>query len=104
MITIRNTIGKSTAGPSGNEIDYTWVDAREVSRDDIAQLQEDYPIESELLADIMDMDEQARIEKEDEYVALIVRIPAFSDDAHGINQYCVPLGIVMMERTIITIC
>ncbi len=104
MITIRNTIGKATTGPYGSEINYTWVDAREVTRDDIAQLQEDYPIESELLADIMDMDEQARIEKEDEYVALIVRIPAFSDDAHGINQYCVPLGIVMMENTIITIC
>ena len=104
MITIRNTMNRPSNGPHGQLEGYTWVDAREVSRDDISQLQEDYAISSELLADIMDMDEQARIEKEDDYVALIVRLPAFADDAHGINQYCVPLGIVMMKDTIITIC
>jgi hypothetical protein len=42
----------------------------------------------------MDQDEQARIEKEDDYVALIVRLPAMADDCKGINQYAVPLGIV----------
>ena len=104
MITIRNTMNLPSNGPHGTHDGYVWVDAREVTRDDISQLQEDYAVSSELLADIMDMDEQARIEKEDDYVALIVRLPAFADDAHGINQYCVPLGIVMMEKTIITIC
>ncbi len=104
MITIRNTMNRPHNGPHGQDDGYVWVDAREVTRDDISQLQEDYAISSELLADIMDMDEQARIEKEDDYVALIVRLPAFAEDAHGINQYCVPLGIVMMENTIITIC
>lgn len=97
-------MNRPSNGPHGPIDGYTWVDAREVSRDDISQLQEEYAISSELLADIMDMDEQARIEKEDDYVALIVRLPAFADDAHGINQYCVPLGIIMMENTIITIC
>ncbi|NCB01112.1 MAG: magnesium transporter CorA family protein [Spirochaetia bacterium] len=97
-------MNRQSNGPHGTIDGYVWVDAREVTRDDISQLQEDYAVSSELLADIMDMDEQARIEKEDDYVALIVRLPAFADDAHGINQYCVPLGIVMMENTIITIC
>ncbi len=104
MITIRKNIGQTLNGPHGPNDGYTWVDAREVTRDDITLLQEEYAISSELLADIMDLDEQARIEKEDEYVALIVRLPAFADDAHGINQYCVPLGIVMMGDTIITVC
>jgi len=104
MITIRKNIGQTLNGPHGPHDGYTWVDAREVTRDDISLLQEEYAIESELLADIMDLDEQARIEKEDEYVALIVRLPAFADDSNGINQYCVPLGIVMKDDTIITIC
>ena len=104
MITIRQDIATKIPGEHAPATRYTWVDAREVTRDDITELQETYGVSSELLADIMDLDEQARIEKEDEYVALIVRLPAFADDSHGINQYCVPLGIVMMQDTIITIC
>jgi magnesium transporter len=104
MITIRNNIASRIPGDSQLAPGYTWVDAREITRDDIDELQEDYAINPELLADIMDLDEQARIEKEDDYVALIVRLPAFADDSHGINQYCVPLGIVMKGDQIITIC
>ncbi|MDD4219829.1 MAG: magnesium transporter CorA family protein [Sphaerochaetaceae bacterium] len=104
MITIRNAIASRIPGDTTTKNGYTWVDAREITRDDIDALQEDYGIGAELLADIMDLDEQARIEKEEEYVALIVRLPALTDDSHGINQYCVPLGIVMKGDTIITIC
>ncbi|NBK22797.1 MAG: magnesium transporter CorA family protein, partial [Spirochaetia bacterium] len=56
------------------------------------------------LADIMDQDEQARIEREDDYIAIIVRLPALADDSKGINQYAVPLGIVLYKDTVITIC
>lgn len=104
MITIRNNIASRIPGDTAYADGYTWIDAREITRDDITELQDDYDINSELLADIMDIDEQARIEKEDDYVALIVRLPAFADDSHGINQYCVPLGIVIKDSTIITIC
>jgi magnesium transporter len=104
MITIRKDIATRFASANSEPTNYTWVDAREVTRDDINELQETYGIEPELLADIMDLDEQSRIEKEENYVALIARLPAFADDSHGINQYCVPLGIVMMKDTIITIC
>jgi magnesium transporter len=104
MITIRNNIASRIPGDNLTGDGYTWIDAREITRDDVNELQEDYEINPELLADIMDLDEQARIEKEDDYVALIVRLPAFADDSHGINQYCVPLGIVIKDNTIITIC
>lgn len=104
MITIRENFSKGILQEQVPGGDYTWVDAREITRDDIAELQEKYVISSELLADIMDLDEQSRIEKEDNYIALIVRLPAFTDDTHGINQYCIPLGIVMMRHTIVTIC
>ena len=104
MITIRNNIASRSPGDTVAADRYTWIDAREITRDDINELQEVYDINPELLADIMDLDEQARIEKEENYVALIVRLPAFADDSHGINQYCVPLGIVIKDSTIITIC
>ena len=56
-----------------------WIDARNVSKEDLARLEKEFGIAGELLADIMDIDEQARIEKEDEYTALIIRLPVFDD-------------------------
>ena len=104
MITIRKNLVSQNPGDPIQEAPYTWVDARDINRDDISQLEEQYAISSELLADIMDQDEQARIEKEDDYIALIVRLPAMADDCKGINQYAVPLGIVLTRDTVITIC
>jgi Mg2+ and Co2+ transporters len=83
---------------------YIWVDARDVNREDLSVLTEEYGISSELLADIMDIDEQARIEKEDEYTALIMRLPAKSEDENDITQSCVPLGVILFPNQVITIC
>ncbi|NLZ69480.1 MAG: magnesium transporter CorA family protein [Spirochaetales bacterium] len=83
---------------------YIWVDARDVNREDMSVLTEEYGISSELLADIMDIDEQARIEKEDDYTALIMRLPSKSDDESEITQTCVPLGVILFPKQVITIC
>ena len=104
MITIRNNVVSTNPGDTPVEASYTWVDARNINRDDITLLEEQYNISSELLADIMDQDEQARIEREDDFVALIVRLPALADESKGINQYAVPLCIVLYKDTVITIC
>lgn len=104
MITIRENIAQAIRPTGKTGPSYKWVDARELTRDDISVLEEDYNISSEFLADILDVDEQARIEKEDDHVAMIVRMPASSAESFGINQYSVPLGIVLQPGTIITIC
>ena len=39
---------------------YTWIDVREIDKDDIAILTDEYMVSAELLADIMDADEQSR--------------------------------------------
>ncbi len=104
MITLRNNIVSRIPGDTPEKSDYVWVDARNINRDDILILEEKYSIDSELLADIMDPDEQARIEKEEDYTALIVRLPAKDDDCEGVNQYAIPLGIVLYKNMVITIC
>ena len=97
MITVRNN-------NNANEKAYTWIDARNVNRDDITVLTEEYGISSELLADILDQDEQSRIEKEDDYTALIVRVPLDDDDESPLKQNAVPLGIVLTQDKVITVC
>ena len=104
MITVKHNVVSRIPGDTTRNTDYVWVDARDINRDDITILEEEYAIDSELLADIMDPDEQARIEKEDDYTALIVRLPAKDDDCEGVNQYAIPLGIVLYKNMVITIC
>ncbi len=97
MITKRNDLSPNQK--------FTWVDVRELDKDDIAILTEEFLISSELLADIMDADEQSRIEREDEYTVIICRLPsAEEDEDKPLERTSIPLGIVLFPDKVITIC
>ncbi|MDR3301187.1 MAG: magnesium transporter CorA family protein [Spirochaetaceae bacterium] len=83
--------------------DGCWVDARSVSNMDLVRLEKEFGISQELLTDLMDADEQSRIEQEDEYTAFIVRVPVY-DISLEIIYYTVPLGIILFPNKIITVC
>ncbi|MBR1938887.1 MAG: magnesium transporter CorA family protein [Spirochaetales bacterium] len=97
MITVRKMNLGSNKG-------YTWVDARDVNREDLSVLTEEYMISSDLMSDILDQDEQSRVEKEDEYTAIIARVPLDDDDSSPIKQNSIPLGIILFPETVVTIC
>jgi magnesium transporter len=80
-----------------------WIDARNVDVKDLVRLEQEYGIAGELLTDIMDADEQARIEKEDEYTALILRLPVY-DERYEVSYFTLPLGIILFSDKIVTIC
>ena len=82
---------------------HTWVDARSVTREDIRILQDDFKVEPDNILDILDPDELSRIDKEDEYVITIARIPVF-EPAGEIPYFTVPIGLIVYEKIIITIC
>ncbi|OHE72638.1 MAG: hypothetical protein A2413_04960 [Treponema sp. RIFOXYC1_FULL_61_9] len=102
MITIRVQEDRGLVETDGL-IKHCWVDAREVDKQDLHRLEKEFGIASELLQDIMDADEQARIEKEDEYTALIVRLPVF-DGNFEVAYFTVPLGIILFSDKIVTVC
>jgi magnesium transporter len=80
-----------------------WIDTRNAMKEDLDRLEQEFGIAEELLADIMDADEQSRIEKEDEYTAIIVRIPVF-DETDEVSFFTVPLGIILFSDKIVTVC
>jgi magnesium transporter len=80
-----------------------WIDARDLTKADLKRLQHEFGIAGELLTDIMDADEQARIEKEDDYTALIVRLPVY-DESSEVSFFTLPLGIILFSDKIVTIC
>ena len=80
-----------------------WVDARRVSQDEIAFLQKEYTLDSELLMDVMDQDELSRIEPWDDYVLTIMRLPVFTPNS-DVSYTTAPVGAVIFPDKIITIC
>jgi magnesium transporter len=51
----------------------------------------------------MDVDEQARVEKEDNYTALIFRIPVYNQEFE-VAHFTLPVGIIIFSDKIVTIC
>jgi len=80
-----------------------WINVTQPDNYEVSCLINEYGLEAETLSDIMDIDEQARIEKDGGRVLLIVRIPIFGEDREP-PYYTVPLGIVFLQDMILTIC
>jgi magnesium transporter len=102
MITIR-TPGDQGLVQIQDASRHSWVDARNVDKNDLLRLEKDFGIAGELLADIMDIDEQSRIEKEDDYTVIILRLP-FHDNTFEVAHFTVPLGIILFSDRIVTVC
>ena len=102
MITIRKNEGTRLIEIDGGEKN-CWVDVRDPSREELSRLEAEYRINPEHIQDILDIDEQARIEKEDEYTLLIVRLPVY-DARFEVAYYTAPCGIFLFSDRILTIC
>jgi magnesium transporter len=81
----------------------TWVDVRNASREDLDILEKEYNVLPEHLQDMLDADEGSRIEKEDDYTMMIVRLPVFDAFAEVV-YYTVPVGLILFDELIITVC
>jgi len=80
-----------------------WVDARNVTREDIHTLESEYGIDTETIMDILDQDELSRIEREDAYTLIIVRLPIFIS-TNEVSYFTIPLGILLFPQMVVTIC
>lgn len=101
------TIYKS--GPGGLEqisefTDGCWVNAIDPTSDEIERLMSQ-GIPQDYITYPLDMDEQARTEREDDGKMLIlIRIPFFQGENVDIPYITIPLGIILTDQMIITVC
>ncbi len=82
---------------------FAWIDVVDPNKDELATLERDYKVNSDHLTDIMDIDEQSRIEKEDEYTLVICRLPVY-DARFEVCYFTVPCGVLLFPDRIITVC
>ncbi|HWR12429.1 MAG TPA: magnesium transporter CorA family protein [Rectinemataceae bacterium] len=102
MITIR-TQGAKGFVQSDKVTTDCWVDVRNATKEDLLILEKDYKILGDHLIDIMDIDEQARVEKEDDYTMFIIRVPIYNEQFE-VPHFTVPVGIILFSDLIVTVC
>jgi magnesium transporter len=80
-----------------------WIKAIDPNREEIEKL-ENWGIEPELITYSLDQDEMARVERDESYTLILLRIPHFQGETHDIPYNTVPMGIIIKDNLIVTIC
>src|SRR5512133_2093731 len=80
-----------------------WISVTNPTEDEIEFLTRKLKVPAEELNDILDVDERARSEMDESWFTIIIRIP-ISNPQNGIPYTTIPLGILISNNLIITIC
>lgn len=81
----------------------TWIDLVEPSELEIKDIVEQTGIPANLIIKLLDTDETARIEKEDDATLIVIDVP-YIEDKKTKNKYTtLPLGIITYKQYIVTI-
>jgi magnesium transporter len=80
-----------------------WVNAIDPTPEEIEKLHF-WGIDPELITYSLDQDEMARIEREESYMLILLRIPYFQGEGHDIPYITVPMSIIIKDNFIATIC
>ena len=80
-----------------------WINAINPTKEEIIKLSEKYGLPSDAINDILDVDERPRIEIEDEWTLIILRIPVETKN-NGVPFHTIPPGIFIAENHTLTLC
>ncbi len=80
-----------------------WISVTDPNEEEIAFLTGKLKVPEEELNDILDVDERARTEMDESWFSIILRIPV-SGGNNGVPYSTVPLGILISNNLVVTIC
>ncbi len=81
---------------------FTWINVANPDHEDFERLLSYYKIEEDTISDILDPDEQSRIESEDNYRVIIVRFPIMNRETDT-AWHTEPLSIIYTDKRVLTI-
>ena len=82
---------------------FSWVNVGNPDHEDFERLLTEYKIDEDTISDILDPDEQPRIEIEDDYKVIIVRFPIANREMDT-TWHTEPLSIIYSNKHVITVC
>lgn len=81
-----------------------WINVVDPTTDEIEQIQS-WGIPQDFLTYPLDLDERSRTEREDDGTLLVVlRVPYFQGSAVDVPYATLPLGMIMTDKYVITVC
>lgn len=81
-----------------------WINVISPDNKELEKLSGELEVPSDFLSDPLDTDERARIETEDGVTLIVLRIPRFDENNLEISFTTMPIGIILTNNTIITVC
>lgn len=101
MIKIFKTFGGYTEIPKVQK--GCWINVTRPEQHEIQRLSSDFNLPSDIVLDILDIDERSRIEFDDDWTLIILRIPVELKN-NGLPFQTVPLGIIFTDEFTLTLC
>ena len=80
-----------------------WINVVDPISEEIKQL-ETWGIEADLIHYSLDVDEMARMERDEGYTFILLRIPRYQGAGVDIPYITIPLGIILTDKYVVTIC
>lgn len=80
-----------------------WINTTKPSPDEINRLNTEFGLPGDLINDILDQDERPRIEFDDDWTLIIIRIPVEIKN-NGVPFHTIPLGIFIAKDFTLTLC
>ncbi|MCS6993494.1 MAG: magnesium transporter CorA family protein [Anaerolineales bacterium] len=80
-----------------------WVSAIDPTPEEVKQLEE-WGVYPEYVQYSLDIDEMARTERDEEYTFILIRIPFDNGAAADVPYITLPLGIMLLNNCVVTIC
>ena len=81
-----------------------WASLVEPTPEELARVRAAVDVPEDFLTHALDRGEQARIEREDGSVLIVLRVPFFQGESADIPHLTVPLGLVLTDRHLVTVC
>lgn len=80
-----------------------WINVLAPSQEEITRLTDEFNIPPDIIQDILDADERPRVEYDDDWQLVILRVPVTNPD-NGVPFFTVPLGIFTASDFTVTLC
>jgi magnesium transporter len=101
MIKIFKTFGGYVEIPKAEK--GCWINVTRPDPQEIQRLKDEFLLPTDTINDILDADERPRVEFDDDWSLVILRIPV-QNDSNGVPFHTLPLGIFMTADFTLTLC
>ena len=101
MIKIFKTFGGYVEVPVAEK--GCWINVTKPTPDEIQRLLTEFNLPADSINDILDTDERPRVEFEETWTLVIMRIPV-EESNNGVPFHTIPLGIFLTENFTLTLC